>query len=161
VLVALAAATAAAAVEEVVFRGLVQVTLQRVAGRAGLVAASALFAATYLDASRAALVLAFALAGLVFAYAVARTGTLAGAVGGHVLLAAGAGGLWPAVLGRSHLAWLHGAGTTIGLILALTLVAAIVLRRPPAAVPMAGAAEGLRVQITDTTPATSATAPIE
>lgn len=141
VLVALLAAVTAAAVEEVVFRGLVQVSLQRVAGRAGLLAAIALFATLYLDAGSAALVMVFAVAGVVFAYAVARTGALAGSVVGHVLLALGAGALWPAVLGRRHPGWIHAPGTTIVLAGTLVVVTAIALRRPVVAVPVSAEAK--------------------
>ena len=55
------AALAAAAVEEMVFRGVVQVSLQRAAGRAGLIGASVLFAATYLELSTATLIMVLAL----------------------------------------------------------------------------------------------------
>jgi hypothetical protein len=129
VLVALLAAAAAATVEEVLFRGVVQVTLQRAAGRAGLLGAGLLFAATYLDLSPVALVMAIALAGFVFADAVARSGSLAGAVAGHGLLAVGAGGIWPALLGTEHPAWLHGTAATIGFGVAALGMAAIMLRR--------------------------------
>ncbi len=135
VLVALVAACAAAAVEEVAFRGLVQVTLQRVAGRAGVLAASALFAATYVAIRPVALLLTIALAGLVFALSVAWTGRLQAAVVGHLLFVVGAGGLWPGVIGRRHPAGLSEPGTTIGLSVALAVVAAIVLLRPVAPAP--------------------------
>jgi membrane protease YdiL (CAAX protease family) len=135
VLVALVAACAAAAVEEVLFRGLVQVTLQRVAGRAGVLAASALFAAMYLSVRPAALVLTIALAGLLFAITVAWSGRLQGALLGHVFFVVGAGGLWPSVIGRSHPTWLSEPGTTIGLSVALAVLAAIVLLRPVASAP--------------------------
>ena len=128
VLIALIAAVAAAAVEELVFRGVVQVTLQRAAGRAGLMGASLLFAATYLDLGPVALVMVIALAGFVFAHAVARSGSLTGALAGHGLLVAGAGGLWPVVLGREHPAWLHGNVATVGFGVASLAMVAIMLR---------------------------------
>jgi membrane protease YdiL (CAAX protease family) len=129
VLLGLIAAVAAAGVEEIVFRGVVQVSLQRAAGRAGLIGASLLFTATYLDLSTVALVMVLALAGLVFALSVAHSGTLTGAIAGHVLLAVGAGALWPVLLGRHHPAWLHEPGATIGLGVAVLGMAAAMLRR--------------------------------
>lgn len=131
--VAVAAATTAAVVEELVFRGLVQVTLQRVAGRIGLVAATALFACTYLGAGSASLVLVFALAGVVFAHVVARTGVLGGAIAGHCALSVGAVVVWPAVLGRTHSMWLEGWVTTTGLALLLAAATLAAVRRPPVA----------------------------
>lgn len=92
------AAAVAAIVEELVFRGLVQGTLQRAFGRLGVLAAAGIFTATYLDAGSTALVLTIALAGVVFAHAFATSGALAGVVAGHVLFVVGAGGFWPAVL---------------------------------------------------------------
>jgi hypothetical protein len=129
VLVALVAAVVAAAVEEGVFRGLVQITMQRAAGRVGFVGSVVLFSATYLGTGSAALVLTFALAGLIFADNVARTGSLVGAGLGHVVLVLAAGALWPAVLGRRHHASLSDLGTTIVLSLAIAVVAALSLRR--------------------------------
>jgi membrane protease YdiL (CAAX protease family) len=130
VLLGLVAAACAAGVEELVFRGIVQVTLQRALGRVGVLAGSALFASTYLGAGAAPLVLALALAGLVFAHTVARTGTLGGPIAGHVLLALGAGGIWPALLGRAHPSWLSQPGSTIGLAVAVVGMTAILLHRP-------------------------------
>jgi membrane protease YdiL (CAAX protease family) len=124
VLVAIVAVIATAVVEELVFRGLVQVTLQRLVGGVGVVAAALLFASTYLDAGSTALVLALALAGVVFGYSVARTGSLAGAIAGHCALSLGAVLLWPAVFGRSPSSWLDTWLTAI--VLAL-LVAAVAL----------------------------------
>ena len=126
---ALVAAVVAAAVEEGVFRGLVQITMQRAAGRVGFVGSVVLFSATYLGTGSAALVLTFALAGLIFADNVARTGSLVGAGLGHVVLVLAAGALWPAVLGRRHHASLSDLGTTIVLSLAIAVVAALSLRR--------------------------------
>jgi membrane protease YdiL (CAAX protease family) len=131
VALAAVAATAAAVVEELVFRGLVQTTLQRVAGRIGLVAAIALFACTYLSAGSASLVLAFALAGVVFAYVVARTGVLGGAIAGHWALSIGAFLVWPAVFGRTHSVWLEGPLTATGLALLVVAATLTAIRRPP------------------------------
>jgi membrane protease YdiL (CAAX protease family) len=129
VLLALLAAVCAAAVEEIVFRGVVQVTLQRAAGRAGVVAATAVFASTYLGAKSAALILVFALAGLVFAQAVARTGTLGAPIAGHVLLVLGAGAVWPLLLGRAHPSWVSQPVATIALAVAVAAMTVILIRR--------------------------------
>jgi membrane protease YdiL (CAAX protease family) len=126
----LTAGIVAAAVEEIVFRGVVQLSLQRVAGRIGLLAAVALFSASYLDAGSVALVMTVALAGVIFAYTVADTGTLGGVVVAHALFAVGAGGIWPALLGRHHAAWSANPSASIGLTAALILVTLIVLSRP-------------------------------
>jgi membrane protease YdiL (CAAX protease family) len=125
------AATAVALVEELVFRGLVQITLQRVAGRIGLIAAAGLFACTYLSEGSASLVLAFALAGVVFAHVVARTGVLGGALAGHWALSIGAFVVWPVVLGRTHSTWLEGSLATTGLALLVAAATLTVIRRPP------------------------------
>ncbi|MDQ3851057.1 MAG: CPBP family glutamic-type intramembrane protease, partial [Actinomycetota bacterium] len=130
---ALAAAAVAAAVEELVFRGVVQVPLQRVAGRAGVIAASAIFASTYLDAGSAALVLTFVLAGVVFATAVARTGGLGGAVAGHVMLVVGAGAVWPTVFGRMQASALHEPQASIALALALVSATLLLIGPTPVA----------------------------
>jgi membrane protease YdiL (CAAX protease family) len=131
--VAVVAVSAVAVVEELVFRGLVQITLQRVAGRIGLVAATCLFASTYLSAGPASLVLTVALAGVVFARAVARTGLLGGAIAGHWALTLGAVVVWPALLGRSHPTWLEGGLTTTGLALLVGAATLAAIRRPPVA----------------------------
>lgn len=130
--IGLVAAACGAAVEEAVFRGVIQVTLQQVAGRAGVLATSALFASTYLGAGSAVLVLVFVLAGLVFAYTMARTDALRAPIAGHVLLVLGAGGIWPTVLGRAHPSWLSASSATIGLGIASVGMIAVVLRLPVA-----------------------------
>ena len=128
IMVALVAVAAASVTEELLFRGLVQSTLQRSIGRAGLLAATALFAATYLGLGPAALVMVVALAGLVFAVIVARTGNLTGAVAGHALFALGAGAFWPVLLGRRHHAWLQGPGVIVVVGVALAAMTVIALR---------------------------------
>ena len=130
IVVALIAVGTASVTEELLFRGVVQNTLQRSAGRVGLLAASTLFAATYLDLSTAVLVMVVALAGLVFSYAVVRTGNLTGALAGHVLFALGAGALWPALLGRTHSVSLHGFGVTVAVAVVLVAMAVLVIRHP-------------------------------
>lgn len=100
VVLALAAVTCAAIAQELVYRGILQLTFQRALGSIGVFVASAVFAAAFLDAGSDALVLIYALAAFIFSRSVSRTGTLAGAIIGHVLLAAGAGAAWPSILGR-------------------------------------------------------------
>jgi len=112
----------AACVEELVFRGLVQRTLQRAAGRLGMLTAGTVFAATYLDAGSTALVLSFALAGVVFGHTVARTDALGGAMAGHVLLVVGAGAVWPQVLDRSTL-----PDPEVWIVLAVAIAGAVVV----------------------------------
>lgn len=128
ILLVLAAAAAAAIVEELVFRGAVQITLRRATGRVGAPLAAALFASMYLDLRTAALILLIALAGLVFAASVERGASLTGAIAGHLLLALGAGGLWQALFGTRHRPLLHGAPTTVVLALAVAAAAAWLLR---------------------------------
>jgi membrane protease YdiL (CAAX protease family) len=128
IVVVIVAVGAASVTEELLFRGVVQSTLQRSAGRSGLLAASALFAAMYLNLGAAILVMVVALAGLIFSYVVARTGNLTGALAGHVLFALGAGALWPVLLGRGHHHWLHGPGVTVAVAVALATMTLIVIR---------------------------------
>ncbi|MDQ6606086.1 MAG: CPBP family intramembrane metalloprotease [Actinomycetota bacterium] len=134
VLLALVSAVAAACTEELLFRGLLLVSLRRVAARAGLAASSAMFAATYLDTGSAALVIVIALAGVVFGSAVVRGGSLTGALGGHAALALGAGGLWPALFGASHTGLGHSPAATVALAVALAAIAALALGAGPARV---------------------------
>jgi membrane protease YdiL (CAAX protease family) len=91
--------TVTVVVEEIVFRGLLQGALQRIAGRLGAVAATALFACAYLGGGPAGVVVAIAVAGAVFAYGFARSGNLYGAIAGHYALALGAFVVWPLLLG--------------------------------------------------------------
>jgi len=125
VALALAAAVCAAIVEEVVFRGVLQLTFERAAGALGAFGATAIFAALYLDAGSVALVLTYALAGFVFARSVSRSGALGGAVIGHVLLAVGAGALWPIAFDRTVPVDLHEPYTSILLTAAIGAVATI------------------------------------
>jgi Mg/Co/Ni transporter MgtE len=107
----------------------VQVTFQRACGRVGVAGVTALFASTYLGAGSAALVLLYALAGIAFAHAVARTERAAGAVVGHVLLAVGAGGLWPVLFGREAASWAHDPATVVAMAAAVVVAAVFVLSR--------------------------------
>jgi O-antigen/teichoic acid export membrane protein/membrane protease YdiL (CAAX protease family) len=97
--VAAAAACMLAVAEELVFRGVVQTALQRAAGRVGVLAASVVFPLLYLGFESVPLVLTMAIAGLLFADVVMRTGSMGAAITGHVLLGAGASVVWPLVLG--------------------------------------------------------------
>jgi membrane protease YdiL (CAAX protease family) len=125
---AVAAAVCAAVAEELLFRGVLQLTFQRVAGTLGVLVSSSIFAATYLDAGSAALVLTYALAGFLFARSVVHTATLGGAIVGHVLLAVGAGGLWPIVFDRTAPFELHEPLTTVLLTIAIAASAAAIPR---------------------------------
>ena len=97
--IATVAVTVTVVVEELVFRGLLQTALQRIAGPLGAVAATALFACAYLGSGPAAAVLTVAVAGALFAYGFARSGSLNGAIAGHYALAIGAFVVWPVLLG--------------------------------------------------------------
>lgn len=136
--VAVVAAVVAASAEELVFRGLVQSTLQRAFGRLGMLAAAAVFTATYLDAGSAVLVLTFALAGIVFGHVVALTGALPGVIAGHVLLVVGAGAIWPALLDGPRTD-LDTPATAIVLAIAVAVAAGVACRRP---LPLDPAASG-------------------
>ncbi len=127
IVLAVIAALAASVTEELLFRGVVQTTLERSAGRAGVLAATALYAVTYLSLGTGALVMMVALAGLVFAIIVARTGNLTGAMTGHALFALGAGGVWPALLGRRHHPWVHGSDVLLVLGAGLAAMTVILL----------------------------------
>jgi K+-sensing histidine kinase KdpD len=96
----------------------------------GTVGASTIFAATYFDAGSTSLVLTYALAGLLFAYSVARTAVLGGAIVGHVLFAVGAGAFWPIVLHRTRPLEVHEPQTAITLVVAIVIAVVIAVRRP-------------------------------
>jgi membrane protease YdiL (CAAX protease family) len=130
ILLAVAVAASAALVEEIVFRGLVQSTLQRLAGRVGALAAAGLFAFSYISFGSASLVLLMALAGLLFSHSVARSGVLGAALAGHVLLATGAAVVWPVLLGREPPGSPPEDATQLALAGAVLAGAAILGRRP-------------------------------
>jgi membrane protease YdiL (CAAX protease family) len=88
-----------AALEELIFRGLVQRSVERVWPRAGVVASSWLFAAVHLGAGSAGGVVVYAGAGILFGVSVRRTGLLAGVIVAHGILDVGAFVIWPLVLG--------------------------------------------------------------
>jgi membrane protease YdiL (CAAX protease family) len=96
---AVEAATLTALVEEFLFRGLLLALFARLAGRAGVLAPTALFAFTYAGSGSLALVLAMAVAGALFAYAAHSSGRLGAAFGGHALLSLAAGVVLPVALG--------------------------------------------------------------
>jgi membrane protease YdiL (CAAX protease family) len=102
ILIALVAASTAAAVEEVVFRGLVQRSLQRVAGQAGILAAVALFVCTYLGFGSLPILLLVAFAGLRFARTVAQADAVGDVIVGHIVLTTGATVIWPLLLGTDR-----------------------------------------------------------
>jgi membrane protease YdiL (CAAX protease family) len=128
VVIAVAAAAAAATVEEILYRGIVQTTMQRASGRIGLLGASVVFTATYLDVRPVAVLLTVALAGLLFAYALARSGALTGAIAGHVTLVLSAGGVWPLVFGHERASWLRGSGAVVVLSAAIVATTVTLLR---------------------------------
>jgi membrane protease YdiL (CAAX protease family) len=128
---AILAAVAAACCEELVFRSLVQSTLQRAIGRVGILVAAAIFAASYLDAGPTELVLTFALAGVVFSGAFARSGALIGVMAGHVILVVSAGAVWPALLHDRALEP-YRMSTTIALAVAIAVAGGVALRGRPA-----------------------------
>jgi membrane protease YdiL (CAAX protease family) len=132
VALALLAVAIAATVEEVLFRGILQSTLERLLGRAGVLVASALFASLYLSAGSLALFLAMALAGLVFAASVVRARVLVAAVVGHILLAGGAAVVWPALFGAPH-AVLPSGSTAPVLAVAVSVGASLVFTMRPSA----------------------------
>jgi membrane protease YdiL (CAAX protease family) len=134
VVLALLAVTVTVVVEELVFRGLLQTTLQRTAGRVGFTAATALFAFGYLGSGSAALVLTFALAGVLFAYGFARTRDLPTVIAAHWELALGAFVVWPGLFGRSVPTWVDGPVTTALLALAVAGVVVAAVREPLPAV---------------------------
>jgi membrane protease YdiL (CAAX protease family) len=129
ILLAAAAVTVTVVVEELVFRGLLQTSLQRAAGRLGFIAATALFGCAYLASGSAAVVLTVGLAGVVFAHRFAQTGNLRSAILGHYELAIGAFVAWPVLFGRSD-SWLEGPVATVLLGLAVVGAVAAAVRRP-------------------------------
>ena len=106
VVVAAVALVVAGATQELVFRGVLQATLQRAAGRPGVILGVLVFASTYIGFRSLELVLVMLLAGLLFANAVMRTGATGATMLGHALLGLGAGAVWPRVLGEDARTWL-------------------------------------------------------
>lgn len=131
VALAVVAATCAAVVEELVFRGIIHVTLQRALGAAAALCSTVIFAAMYLEAGTTAGVLIYALAGFIFAHSVSRTASLAGAMIGHVLLAVGAGAAWPLVFDRTRPFELPEPLTTVLLTIAIAIAASAAAHASP------------------------------
>lgn len=77
----------AAAVQEVIFRGILATTFGELFGRAGMLWTSALFAATAIASGSVGLVVALALCGLVWAWGRQRTGSIVGTIVAHALVA--------------------------------------------------------------------------
>jgi membrane protease YdiL (CAAX protease family) len=86
------------AVEELVFRGLVQGALEVVVGGWTVLLTNVLFAATYLGSGSASYAVFMGAFGLVCGWWVRRTGSVAGAATGHGLLAVGLLVVWPSLL---------------------------------------------------------------
>jgi membrane protease YdiL (CAAX protease family) len=85
----------AGVLEELLFRGVIQATLEPVARGWSVVLADTLFAATYLGSGSPAYAVFMALFGLACGWWVRRTGSVAGAAVAHGLLAAGVLVVWP------------------------------------------------------------------
>ena len=85
----------AGVLEELLFRGLVQPTLERPFGPWSIVLADLLFVAAYLPTRDAGLIAVMAVVGLGFGWYVRRTGGLGAVAVAHGLLAAGALVFWP------------------------------------------------------------------
>jgi membrane protease YdiL (CAAX protease family) len=130
---AYAVVTLTVVAEELVFHGILQSALQRLAARLGFVAAAALFVSGYLGGGSAGFVLTIALAAVLFGYAFALTSDLASVAVAHWLLAAGAFVAWPLVFGRSDVTWLHGPVATALLAIAVVATAALGSTRLPRA----------------------------
>jgi membrane protease YdiL (CAAX protease family) len=98
VLLGAAAVTAAAVAEELLYRGAVGLTSDRVLARFGLLFTSLLFAVSYAGFHSMGLVLVMAMAGVVFGWAVGPNGSLRAAIVGHIALALSAAVAWPLVV---------------------------------------------------------------
>ena len=98
--VALAAAIVlAAAVEELIFRGILASTFEELVMRSGILWTSALFAVTAIATGSVGLVITLALCGLVWGWARRRTGSIAGTAVAHALFAGLLAFVPPSVLG--------------------------------------------------------------
>ena len=93
--------------EELLFRGMLQATLHRVAGLSGVAWSTLLFTAAYLGTRDLAFIPFVALIGLLFGACARRTGSIAGATMAHALLLAGLLVVWPHVLGTEASARHH------------------------------------------------------
>lgn len=88
----------AGVLEELVFRGILQVATTPLLGLWAVPAANVVFAATYLGCGSAAYGALMTVVGLTCGWWVHHTGSLAGAAVGHGLLAAGLLVVWPVLL---------------------------------------------------------------
>lgn len=86
------------AVEEVLFRGVLQTALTHAFGVYGILVTSLMFASAYVGTLSLPFVLLMGAVGLVFGWAVYRTGSLWGAIAAHSLLTCGALLIWPFIL---------------------------------------------------------------
>jgi uncharacterized protein len=93
--------------EELLFRGMLQATLHRVAGLSGVAWSTMLFTAAYLGTRDLAFIPFVALIGLLFGACARRTGSIAGTTIAHALLLAGLLVVWPHVLGTQASARHH------------------------------------------------------
>lgn len=89
----------AAAVQELIFRGVLAATLATLLGRAWIVCTSALFAVTAVGTGSVGLVVALLICGVVWAWARERTGSIAGTTVAHALVAGGLAFVPPPGLG--------------------------------------------------------------
>jgi membrane protease YdiL (CAAX protease family) len=89
----------AALTEEFIFRGLLQETLSRLFGGFALLLSTGAFAITYLAVRPVDYLVLIIIVGLLFAWAVERTGSLVGVVLAHGLLNIGLLLVWPWVVG--------------------------------------------------------------
>lgn len=86
------------AIEEIIFRGLLQTALTRAFGNYAILGVSILFASAYLGTLSAAYVIFMGLLGLAAGWAVHRTGSMWGVLIAHCALLCGALLIWPFVL---------------------------------------------------------------
>jgi len=89
----------AAAVQELIFRGVLATTFGQLFGRMGIASTSGLFAAAAVATGSVGLVAVLALCGLVWGWARERTGSIAGTTAAHALVAGGLALLAPTGLG--------------------------------------------------------------
>jgi membrane protease YdiL (CAAX protease family) len=119
-------ATAAVA-EEIVFRGILQNALGRIAG-GGVAIATVLSVAPYVGIGWS--LIPAAVAAAIFAVSVARTRTLLGVSAGHVALAVGASVVWPAIFGAGASVIELAVAFEACAAVALVPLVAILLRQP-------------------------------
>jgi membrane protease YdiL (CAAX protease family) len=128
-----AALVCIAVAEELIFRWLLQASFQRLARRSGLIATIAVTSAVYAGSGPPSLVVVMAIAAVVFAFGVDRSGSALGALGGRIglVLAAGFGG--PLLIGAVGLVVVHfprwrGWQGTAALVIWLLLATVVTVR---------------------------------